>query len=78
MLEGVRTRQIVRLPLVEAGFTAARESAAESSAPNRLSLQRWILTGNKSVWLRVMRAAYPMTLATDILEWRGPLHPGRG
>jgi 2-oxoglutarate ferredoxin oxidoreductase subunit alpha len=66
--------EAAKLGFLEAdGSTVALTNAAEGSADNR-----WMLSGNHATGLGAMRggirfaAAYPITPATEILEWLAP------
>jgi 2-oxoglutarate ferredoxin oxidoreductase subunit alpha len=64
---------------IEAGFAAAAGVDLERLAPPvPSSARRWLLSGNEATALGAIRggvrfaAAYPITPATDILEWLAP------
>jgi len=64
---------------IEAGFAAAVGIAFDRpAAPGPASTRRWLISGNEAAALGAIRggvrfaAAYPITPATDILEWLAP------
>ncbi len=65
---------------IEAGFDAAAgvRFDAQLAAPVPSSARRWLLSGNEATALGAIRggvrfaAAYPITPATEILEWLSP------
>ena len=64
---------------IEAGFAAAVGIAFDRpAAPGPASTRRWLISGNEATALGAIRggvrfaAAYPITPATDILEWLAP------
>lgn len=65
---------------IMAGFDAAAgiNFGAQLAAPNPSSTRRWLLSGNEATALGAIRggvrfaAAYPITPATEILEWLAP------
>ncbi len=68
----------------KAAFKAGAESVAghdlgvRLAAPPAMSEKRWLITGNEAIGLGAIRggirfaAAYPITPATEILEWLAP------
>ena len=68
------------LDAVRAGFAAAgtHRLTAELPRPRPNDVKRWLITGNEAVGLGAIRggvrfaAAYPITPATEILEWLAP------
>ena len=66
------------LAAVNAGAAAAEglELSRPLEAPMRSTARRWLISGNEAAALGAVRggirfaAAYPITPATDILEWR--------
>jgi 2-oxoglutarate ferredoxin oxidoreductase subunit alpha len=71
---------------VDAGVAAAGElpSAPRLASPRRAGKSRWLLTGNEAAGYGAVRggvrfvAAYPITPATEILEWLAPALTGVG
>ena len=71
---------------VEAGVAAAAglPRAPRRAAPGRAGRSRWLLTGNEAAGCGAVRggvrfvAAYPITPATEILEWLAPALAGVG
>ena len=65
---------------IKAGFYAAAgiDFDAQLAAPNPSDTRRWLLSGNEATALGAIRggvrfaAAYPITPATEILEWLAP------
>jgi 2-oxoglutarate ferredoxin oxidoreductase subunit alpha len=65
---------------IKAGFDAAEtiEFSAQLPAPIPSTARRWLLSGNEATALGAIRggvrfaAAYPITPATEILEWLAP------
>jgi 2-oxoglutarate/2-oxoacid ferredoxin oxidoreductase subunit alpha len=65
---------------IKAGFAAAADIdlGLRLAAPQPRSTKRWLATGNEAVGLGAIRggvrfaAAYPITPATEILEWLAP------
>ncbi len=65
---------------IKAGFSAADgiEFDRQLAAPKPSSARRWLLSGNEATALGALRggvrfaAAYPITPATEILEWLAP------
>jgi 2-oxoglutarate ferredoxin oxidoreductase subunit alpha len=65
---------------IQAGFEAAQviEFEKRLAAPPPSSARRWLITGNEATALGAVRggirfaAAYPITPATEILEWLAP------
>ena len=65
---------------IKAGFGAAAgiDFDEQLAAPNPSSARRWLLSGNEATALGAIRggvrfaAAYPITPATEILEWLAP------
>ena len=65
---------------IEAGFSAAAgiEFKKKLAKPTPSSARRWLLSGNEATALGAIRggirfaAAYPITPATEILEWLAP------
>jgi 2-oxoglutarate ferredoxin oxidoreductase subunit alpha len=65
---------------IKAGFDAAEtiEFSAQLPAPTPSAARRWLLSGNEATALGAIRggvrfaAAYPITPATEILEWLAP------
>ncbi|HXW27547.1 MAG TPA: 2-oxoacid:acceptor oxidoreductase subunit alpha [Xanthobacteraceae bacterium] len=64
---------------IEAGFAAAAGIAFDRlAAADPASTRRWLISGNEAAALGAIRggvrfaAAYPITPATDILEWLAP------
>jgi 2-oxoglutarate ferredoxin oxidoreductase subunit alpha len=65
---------------IKAGFDAAAgiDFDAQLAAPNPSDTRRWLLSGNEATALGAIRggvrfaAAYPITPATEILEWLAP------
>jgi 2-oxoglutarate ferredoxin oxidoreductase subunit alpha len=65
---------------ISAGFAAAAELAFDHrlAAPNSSPSRRWLVSGNEAAALGAIRggirfaAAYPITPATEILEWLAP------
>ncbi len=65
---------------IKAGFDAAADIDfdAQLAAPNPSDTRRWLLSGNEATALGAIRggvrfaAAYPITPATEILEWLSP------
>lgn len=65
---------------VEAGykFAATLADAPRLAAPTKAAAGRWLITGNEAAALGAVRggvrfaAAYPITPATEILEWLSP------
>lgn len=65
---------------IEAGFAAAEDIRfdAQLAAPAPSEARRWLLSGNEATALGAIRggirfaAAYPITPATEILEWLSP------
>jgi len=65
---------------VEAGykFAEALEGAPQLAAPTKSAAGRWLITGNEAAGLGAVRggirfaAAYPITPATEVLEWLAP------
>ena len=65
---------------IKAGFAAAADIdlGLRLAAPQPHSMKRWLATGNEAVGLGAIRggvrfaAAYPITPATEILEWLAP------
>ena len=65
---------------IEIGFAAAEgiEFAPRLATPQSRSSRRWLLSGNEATGLGAVRggirfaAAYPITPATEILEWLAP------
>jgi 2-oxoglutarate/2-oxoacid ferredoxin oxidoreductase subunit alpha len=57
---------------------AAQTRGAGLARPSKTSAKRWLITGNEAIGLGALRggvrfaAAYPITPATDILEWLAP------
>ena len=75
------------LGAVEAGgqaVTAAADSVPRLPPPKRAAGKRWLITGNEATGLGAIRggvrfaAAYPITPATEILEWLSPNLPKVG
>jgi 2-oxoglutarate/2-oxoacid ferredoxin oxidoreductase subunit alpha len=71
---------------VEAGVAAAAglPPAPRLASPGRAAKPRWLLTGNEAAGCGAVRggvrfvAAYPITPATEILEWLAPALAGVG
>jgi 2-oxoglutarate/2-oxoacid ferredoxin oxidoreductase subunit alpha len=71
---------------VDAGVAAAGTlaSAPRLASPKRSGKSRWLLTGNEAAGYGALRggvrfvAAYPITPATEILEWLAPALTGVG
>jgi 2-oxoglutarate ferredoxin oxidoreductase subunit alpha len=65
---------------LKAGYQAGRDIGIgpRSRRPDRASAKRWLLSGNEAAGLGAIRggirfaAAYPITPATEILEWLAP------
>ena len=65
---------------VKAGFAAAAEISfiRQLASPKLSSARRWLLSGNEATALGAIRggirfaAAYPITPATEVLEWLAP------
>jgi 2-oxoglutarate/2-oxoacid ferredoxin oxidoreductase subunit alpha len=65
---------------IKAGFEAASgiDLGVQLTAPQPTSARRWLLSGNEATALGAIRggirfaAAYPITPATEILEWLAP------
>jgi len=64
---------------IEAGYAAAADIAFDRPKPPKpASTKRWLISGNEAAALGAIRggvrfaAAYPITPATDILEWLAP------
>ena len=65
---------------IDAGFAAAADygSGFRLAAPKLTGARRWLLSGNEAAALGAVRggvrfaAAYPITPATEILEWLAP------
>ena len=75
------SNECVRLGYGQAASGAANDAAATDDTSNR----RWLLSGNHAAGLGALRggirfaAAYPITPATEILEWLAPrLHDAGG
>ncbi len=75
------SHECVRLGYGQAASGAANDAAATDDTSNR----RWLLSGNHAAGLGALRggirfaAAYPITPATEILEWLAPrLHDAGG
>jgi 2-oxoglutarate ferredoxin oxidoreductase subunit alpha len=74
------------LAAVEAGARAAAELGAglELAAPPARTAPRWLISGNEAAGLGALRggvrfvAAYPITPATELLEWLAPALPKVG
>lgn len=78
------------LPASLAAAAAGREAAAAAAFPGRLSprkpahQRRWLITGNEATGFGALSggirfvAAYPITPATEILEWMSPALPNVG
>jgi 2-oxoglutarate ferredoxin oxidoreductase subunit alpha len=68
------------LAAVDAGRAAARDldSVTPLASPSEAGPGRWVMTGNQAAGLGALRggirfvAAYPITPATEILEWLAP------
>jgi 2-oxoglutarate/2-oxoacid ferredoxin oxidoreductase subunit alpha len=68
------------LAAVDAGYGAAAELPAvpRLAAPQRGSAPRWLISGNEAAGYGALRggvrfvAAYPITPATEVLEWMAP------
>jgi 2-oxoglutarate ferredoxin oxidoreductase subunit alpha len=71
---------------IEAGFSEAGtiKRTFRLAAPDRGGAGRWLITGNEATGLGAVRggirfaAAYPITPATEILEWLAPVLSGLG
>jgi 2-oxoglutarate/2-oxoacid ferredoxin oxidoreductase subunit alpha len=72
-----------RLPASLAAMEAGREAAPGAACPHRLPpalprQERWLITGNEAAGYGALRggvrfvAAYPITPATEMLEWMSP------
>jgi 2-oxoglutarate ferredoxin oxidoreductase subunit alpha len=69
------------LSAVEAGFAAARDMSFGSAlaGASRSERPRWLITGNQAAGYGALRggvrfvAAYPITPATEALEWLSPM-----
>ncbi|MFZ0096796.1 MAG: 2-oxoacid:acceptor oxidoreductase subunit alpha [Pseudolabrys sp.] len=65
---------------IKVGFTAAAgiDFGAQLASPRPSSARRWLLSGNEATALGAIRggvrfaAAYPITPATEVLEWLAP------
>jgi len=65
---------------IQAGYGAVADLEFDTrlAAPNPSSVSRWLISGNEATALGAMRggvrfaAAYPITPATEILEWLAP------
>ena len=65
---------------LKAGYDAARglDLGLRLAPPNRIAGKRWLVSGNEATALGAIRggirfaAAYPITPATEILEWLAP------
>lgn len=65
---------------IEAGMAQAARTGGDLrlAAPDRGSERRWVISGNEAVGLGAVRggvrfaAAYPITPATEVLEWLSP------
>lgn len=74
------------LAAVDAGLAAAETLPAVPRliAPRRTAKPRWLITGNEATGYGALRggvrfvAAYPITPATEVLEWLAPALPGLG
>lgn len=74
------------LDSIRTGAAAVRDLGVELPVilPNRSPTLRWLITGNEAVGLGALRggvrfaAAYPITPATEILEWLAPNLPKVG
>ena len=74
------------LAAIEAGIKAAGEIGAglELAAPPARTASRWLVSGNEAAGLGAIRggvrfvAAYPITPATELLEWLAPALPKVG
>jgi 2-oxoglutarate ferredoxin oxidoreductase subunit alpha len=74
------------LAAIEAGIEAAREIGAglELAAPPARTASRWLVSGNEAAGYGAIRggvrfvAAYPITPATELLEWLAPALPKVG
>ena len=79
-----------RLPASLAGVEAGRRAAAGVACPHKLALGRgrgagrWLITGNEAAGYGALKggvrfvAAYPITPATEMLEWMSPALSGVG
>jgi 2-oxoglutarate ferredoxin oxidoreductase subunit alpha len=71
---------------IKAGFAAAADVDFDLrlAAPRQTSTKRWLTSGNEAVGMGAIRggmrfaAAYPITPATEILEWLAPNLPKVG
>jgi 2-oxoglutarate/2-oxoacid ferredoxin oxidoreductase subunit alpha len=68
-----------KLAAIDAGFAAAADVSAPLAAPPRAAPgRRWLLSGNEAAGYGAVRAgvrfvaAYPITPATELLEWMAP------
>ncbi len=66
------------LAAVEAGYAAAANLPSRSLAVAKSERPRWLITGNEAAGFGAIRggvrfvAAYPITPATEVLEWLAP------
>jgi 2-oxoglutarate ferredoxin oxidoreductase subunit alpha len=74
------------LAAIDAGLTAAESLPAlpRLASPKRAAKPRWLITGNEATGYGALRggvrfvAAYPITPATEVLEWLAPALPALG
>lgn len=75
---GAKGEEVVAagMAAVEAGMAAARDAGvARPPSPQRTERARWLISGNQATGLGALRggvrfvAAYPITPATEVLEW---------
>ena len=83
-LKKASERLAASLAAVEAGYAAAEKLSARRISARKSHQKRWLITGNEAAGYGAIRggvrfvAAYPITPATEVLEWLAPKLPEVG